>query len=164
VKKWLIGISTIGLLSTSIPSVLAADGLQRPESATSIPADVLQSGGPEFNPGARQHMHHMEIKSSVQVSRDSIRDAYEASRDAYTKKLQKYAKCSKKDAEKAVSAAHPGMKISELQLRNIRTNLVYIAMTEDDQDKYLVVVDAGNGKVLMDRQVPTNHERAFADK
>lgn len=163
-KKWILGISTMSLLCLSVPTALAGDGLQRTEPATCISADVLPNSNPEFNPDAKQHMHHMEVHSSVQVSRDSIRDAYEASREAYTKKLQKYAKCSQKGAEEAVVAAHPGMKVSELQLRNIRTNLVYVAMTEDDQNKYLVVIDAGNGKVLMDREVPTNHERVFANK
>lgn len=162
-KKWLLGVSTIGVLSLSIPTALAADGLQRPHTAAGIPTDLQPTNGPEFDPNAKQHMHHMEVRSSVQVTRESLRDAYEASREAYTKKLQKYAKCSTKDAQKAVAAAHPGMKMTELQLRNIRTNLVYVATTEDDSDKYLVIVDAGNGKVLMDRQLPTHHEKVFAE-
>ncbi|MBX5437401.1 MAG: hypothetical protein IRZ33_09300 [Alicyclobacillaceae bacterium] len=107
--------------------------------------------------------HHWDIRSSVQVSRDALREAYLASREAYTQKLQKYAKCSPQDAQKAVSAAHPGMKIENLQLRNIRTNLVYMAVVEDDEDKFLVIVDAGNCKVLLDRPIPTHHERVFAE-
>ncbi|MCL6548684.1 MAG: hypothetical protein K6T30_07220 [Alicyclobacillus sp.] len=107
--------------------------------------------------------HHWNIRSSVQVSRDTLREAYIASREAYTKKLQKYAKCTPQDAEKAVKAAHPGMKIGNLQLRNIRTNLVYMAVVEDDEDKFLVIVDAGNCKVLLDRPIPTHHERVFAE-
>ncbi|MCL6593304.1 MAG: PepSY domain-containing protein [Alicyclobacillus sp.] len=111
----------------------------------------------------RDPAHPVDVRSSVQVSRQDLRDAYQAAREAYTKKLQKFAKCSQKDAEKAMSAAHPGMKIRAVQLRNIRTNLVYMGIAEDDEDRYLVVVDAGNGKVLLDRQLSTHHERAFAE-
>ncbi len=106
--------------------------------------------------------HNIEVNSSIQVSREVLRDAYQASRDAYTQKLQKYAKLSPANAEKAVKAAHPGMKVEGLQLRNIRTSLVYVSVVSDDQDKYLVIVDAGNGKVLMDRRLETHHERVFA--
>lgn len=106
--------------------------------------------------------HQLELKSSVQVDRQVLRDAYEASRTAYTQKLQKYAKCSLVTAKQSVVAAHPGMKVEGLQLRNIRTSLVYVSVVSDDQDKYLVVVDAGNGKVLMDRRLQTHHERVFA--
>jgi uncharacterized membrane protein YkoI len=112
---------------------------------------------------AENSMHHWDIRSSVQVSRDALRDAYVASRDAYTKKLKKYAKCTEKDAEKAVSAEHPGMKVQDIQLRNIRTSLVYMAVVADDEEKFLVVVDAGNGKILMDKPMPTHHEKVFAE-
>ncbi|MCL6444861.1 MAG: hypothetical protein K6T83_15645 [Alicyclobacillus sp.] len=107
--------------------------------------------------------HRIDIRSSVQVSREALREAYTASRDAYTQKLKKYAKCSPKEAEKAVAAAHPGMTIDTVQLRNIRTNLVYMGIVEDNEDKYLVIVDAGNGKVLLDRPLPSHHERVFAE-
>lgn len=106
--------------------------------------------------------HQIEVPSSVQVSRDVLREAYQASRDAYTKKLQKYAKVSPEQAKKAVISAHPGMKVEGLQLRNIRTSLIYASVVSDDQDKYLVIVDAGNGKILMDRRLETHHERVFA--
>ncbi|AEJ44237.1 hypothetical protein TC41_2336 [Alicyclobacillus acidocaldarius subsp. acidocaldarius Tc-4-1] len=106
--------------------------------------------------------HQFEIHSSVQVSREILREAYQASHDAYTKKLQKYAKCTEAQARKAVMSEHPGCKIEDIQLRNIRTNLVYMAIARDDEDKYLVIVDAGNGNILLDRRIPTHHERVFA--
>ncbi|QRF24757.1 hypothetical protein FY534_11130 [Alicyclobacillus sp. TC] len=103
-----------------------------------------------------------EIQSSVQVPRDALRQAFEASQKAYTEKLQKFAKISAAQAQKVVISEHPGMKVAELQLRNIRTSLVYMAIIEDDEDKYLVVVDAGNGKILMDKPLPTHHTKVFA--
>ncbi|WP_229776393.1 PepSY domain-containing protein [Alicyclobacillus cellulosilyticus] len=115
-----------------------------------------------MTPGS-DHLHHFEIRSSVQVPREALREAYEASRAAYTQKLARFAKCTPSDAAKAVAAAHPGMKVETVQLRNIRTNLVYVAIAEDDEDRYLVIVDAGNGKILLDRPIPTHHERVFAD-
>lgn len=133
----------------------------RPVSATGeamFPSARLNAGeNAGMMPG-----HNIEVNSSVQVSREVLRDAYKASRDAYTQKLQKYAKLSPANAEKAVKSAHPGMKVEGMQLRNIRTSLVYVGVVSDDQDKYLVIVDAGNGKVLMDRRLETHHERVFA--
>jgi len=161
-KRWLLGATLVGSMIYATPPAMAADGLwqhhhHNPAHATLYPvrAELQPTDG-------SPSMHRFDVKSSVQVSRETLRDAYDASRAAYTEKLKKYAKCSQSDAEKAVSAAHPGMKIQELQLRNIRTSLVYMAITQDNEDKYLVVVDAGNGKVLLDRPLPTHQEKAFA--
>lgn len=161
-KKWFMGVALVSSLASQVPTAFAADGLwqhhhHNPAHATLYPVRA------ELQPTDSQvPMHRFDVKSSVQVSRDTLRDAYDASRAAYTEKLKKYAKCSSRDAEKAVAAAHPGMKVQELQLRNIRTNLVYMAIANDSEDKYLVVVDAGNGKILLDRPLPTHQEKAFA--
>lgn len=155
-KQWLIGLSALALIGTAVPSVLAADSLQRPQSSITTHSKSSTDGDPGVRP------HQIDVRSSVQISQETLRDAYEASRQAYTKKLQKFAKCASKDAEKAVHAVHPGMKITELELRTIRRSLVYVARTEDDDTSYLVIVDAGNGKVLMDKLLPTHHERVFA--
>lgn len=163
-KKWLIGASLVGSLMAGCGPVYAAaaatngvnGAAEAPSHVYPVSADVGSAG----MGGA----HQFDVKSSVQVSRETLRDAYQASHDAYTKKLQRYAKCSESDAKKAVLAEHPGTKIEELQLRNIRTSLVYMAIARDDEDKYLVIVDAGNGNILMDRRVPTHHEQVFADK
>lgn len=160
-KKWLIGMSLAGTIACSASPVFALDLPPRHQPAREsrtnlhpVSADIQNTDGP--------NTHQFEVKSSVQVSRETLRDAYIASHDAYTKKLQKYAKCSERDAKKAVLNEHPGMKIEEFQLRNIRTSLVYMAIARDDEDKYLVIVDAGNGQILLDRRVPTHHERVFA--
>lgn len=162
-KKWLVGVSLIGSFACAVGPVFAADLPVRHQptshshqSLHPVTADVVNTDG--------QDTHQWDVKSSVQVSRDTLRDAYVASHDAYTKKLQKYAKCSESDAKKAVVTEHPGMTIEELQLRNIRTSLVYMAIVRDEDDKYLVIVDAGNGSILLDRRVPTHHERVFANR
>jgi uncharacterized membrane protein YkoI len=156
-QNMLIGITTACAILFSSPAAWAGDGLQR----VSMP---YQHATISTNVNDQHSMREWNVRSSVQVTRDTLREAYDASRSAYTSKLQKYAKCTPKQAEKAVSTAHPGMKINHVQLRNIRTSLVYIGVAEDDQDKYLVVIDAGNAKVLMDRPLPTHHERVFANK
>lgn len=138
--------------SATRPVWLHIPGLLRPHSAPTSDAETTE--GPS--------QHAPDIHSSVQLSRNTLREAYLASREAYTSKLQRYAKVTAKQAKKAVMAAHPGMKVEDVQLRNIRTNLVYMAIAEDNEDKFFVVVDAGNGKVLMDRPLPTHHERVFS--
>jgi hypothetical protein len=159
-KKLLLGTATAAFLLGTAPAVWAGDGLQRFPSVGN-PGSSAQPVATEF--GARAPVHHWDIRSSVQVSRKDLRDAYMASRQAYTQKLQKYAKCSAQEAQKAILAAHPGAKVAEVQLRNVRTNLVYLGVAEDGEYKYLVIVDAGNGKVLLDKPLPTSHERAFMD-
>jgi hypothetical protein len=177
-KKWMIGTAAMVCLMASTPPVWAADSLWRhhsspaggraemravsnPGTATPAAAKVVAPTDAPVMP--EDHAGHgSDIKSSVQLSRSVLREAYLASREAYTEKLQKYAKCTPADAKKAVLEAHPGMKVDDIQLRNIRTNLVYMAIAENDEDKFFVVVDAGNGKLLMDRPLPTHHERVFS--
>lgn len=178
-KRLLTSIAAASVvIAASVPIVLARDCLQPAHNsiATYSNATAPLTG---HGTGSRRgsdvvavaypagtvdpSYHRWDVRSSVQVSRDAIREAYIASRDAYTKKLQKYASCSQRDAEKAALSAHPGMKLDMIQLRNIKTNLVYMAVVEDEEDKFLVIVDAGNGKVLMDRPLPTHHEKAFAN-
>ncbi|GEO24360.1 hypothetical protein AAC03nite_01450 [Alicyclobacillus acidoterrestris] len=158
-KKWVLALSLVGCLTCSTGTVFAAsDSSAKPTHTTLHPvtADVQDVDGPAVH-------NWGDIKSSVQVTRDTLREAYQASHDAYTQKLQKYAKCTPTQAKKAVMAEHPGMTVEELQLRNIRTNLVYMSIVRDDEDKYLVIVDAGNGSILVDRRIPTHHERVFAN-
>lgn len=158
-KAWLIGVSAVSLLSFSgIPAVFANTGHLSP--TTTEPTQYASDPNVNAEPGRPDR--HFEVNSSVQVSREVLREAYDASRQAYTRKLQRYAKCSPAQAKKAISSAHPNMKIENFQLRNVRTNLVYIGTAENDEDRFLVIVDAGNGKVLLDRPIPTHHERVFA--
>lgn len=174
-KYWLLTGTVCGLVFTPLPYVWATDGAMckpasgmasdrhsgTPDATQTKLRTIVQL--PEFERDPDRPMHHWEIRSSVQVSRSTLKEAYVASRDAYTRKLARYAKVSDRDAARAITVAHPGMKVENLELRNVRTNLVYIAFAEDDEDRFVVVVDAGNGQVLMDRRLPTHHERAFAD-
>jgi len=159
-RTWLLGISVVSLItwSGSTYTVLAAE--QAP--AKSVSTLVPKATGQGLDADPSRPAHRLEINSSVQVSREALRAAFMASREAYTKKLQKYAKCSPSEAKKVIASAHPNMKIDNLELRNIRTNLVYMATVENDDNRFLVVVDAGNAKVLLDRPLPTHHERVFA--
>ncbi len=176
-KSWplrMLGLTMISCLMLQISPVWASDtseGITRhiqslPHHQRHTPAmhNTLEPVTADVqSTDAENSLHRWDIHSSVQVSRDALREAYIASKDAYTKKLKKFAKCSEKDAQKAVISEHPGMKIQDIQLRNIRTSLVYMAIVADDEEKYLVVVDAGNGKILMDKPMPTHHEKVFAE-
>ncbi|QSO52324.1 hypothetical protein JZ785_26960 [Alicyclobacillus curvatus] len=157
-KGMLFAAATAWSLSLGLPTVWAAGDLQRSGIGPAEPSAAVVDMQDEHDNG-----REMAIRSSVQVTREALRDAYIASRTAYTDKLKKYAKCSQGDATKAITGAHPGMKVNHVQLRNIRTSLVYVGVAEDDEDRYLCVVDAGNGKLLLDKPLPTHHERVFAD-
>lgn len=160
-KKWLCGLSLAGFLACTPMTAFAANETQG-HSAVSTHTNLYPVTADVQNADT-QGVHRWEVKSSVQVSRETLREAYAASHAAYTQHLSKYAKCGEEEAKKAVVDEHPGMKIEEFQLRNIRTSLVYMAIARDNEDKYLVVVDAGNGKILLDKPLPTHHERVFAN-
>jgi len=162
-KRWILTASLAAMLAGSTNIALAGESLRHSEpSSTRATIRPVQATEGSTNP-ANPSMHHFDVQSSVQLSRGVIRDAYSASREAYTHKLQSYAKCSSADAKKAIVSTHPGMKVESVQLRNIKTNLVYVGLVEDDDNRFMVIVDAGNGKVLMDKRLMMYHERAFAD-
>lgn len=167
-KRLLTLSAALCSLTMTTPVALAADGLrpsQTVQSTVTQPNSSLTTTNTQSPSNVDEHGSGRDwsVRSSVQVTRDALREAYLASRDAYTNKLKKYAKCTPAAAKKAISAAHPGMKVEDVQLRNIRTSLVYVGVAEDEEDRYVVIVDAGNGKVLMDRPVPTHQERVFAN-
>lgn len=161
-KKFLIASSVICMFGAFAPVAWASDSVQRPIVPTHTHSDGTYSMA---DPYSSPHIgsHHLEIQSSIQVNRDVLKEAYDASREAYTKKLENYAKITARDAQKNIAAAHPKMNVEGVQLRNIKTNLVYIGMAVSDSERYLVIVDAGNGKILMDRELPTHHTRVFAN-
>lgn len=163
-KKWLIGASLAGTVLLSTGSAFASDNLQQQRHHSLHTRTSVEPVDGKIRETDSPSDHRWDVKSSVQVSRETLRDAYRASQNAYTGKLQKYAKCSAKEAEKAIVSEHPGMKVGDVQLRNIRTNLVYIGIVSDEEDRFLVVVDAGNCKVLMDKPLATHHEHVFADE
>lgn len=162
--KWkglLLTTATAWSLSLGLPTVWAGEHLQQSGIA---PTQTSATSAVDFSDGAEHaNAREWDVQSSVQVTRDTLRSAYDASRTAYTDQLKKYAKCSQSDATKAITKAHPGMNISHVQLRNIRTSLVYVGVAQDDEDRYLCVVDAGNAKLLLDKPLPTHHERVFSD-
>lgn len=159
-KRWLVAGSMVGMMCLCVPAAFASDGVQHPSTPAHSGTDVrsINDGYSHSHSG----QHPFDVQSSIQVNHDVLKEAYMASRDAYTKKLQKYAKITTTQAQKQVAAAHPKMNVEHVQLRNIRTSLVYVGLAVDDTDKYLVVVDAGNGKILLDRHLPTHHTRVFA--
>jgi hypothetical protein len=162
-KRWIMTASMVCLFGSSVPMAWASDGLQRPSTPAHSHTDGVYSVAAEPYSEPHRTAHHWDIQSSIQVDRSVLKEAYTASREAYTKKLEKYAKLTPREAQKKVAATHPKMNVENVQLRNIKTSLVYMGFAIGDQDKYLVVIDAGNGKVLMDRQLPTHHTRVFSN-
>lgn len=158
-KKWLAACTMLGVVSLCTPVAFASDGVQHPSTPIHSHADVRSIDNHDM---PHPDKHEFDVKSSVQVDRNILREAYQASHEAYTKKLAKYAKITPAQAKKQITAAHPKMNIDKVQLRNIRTSLVYMGLAVDDTERYLVVVDAGNGKVLLDRHLPSHHTRVFA--
>ncbi|WP_067927958.1 PepSY domain-containing protein [Alicyclobacillus shizuokensis] len=160
-KKWLLTTSAVVMMGSAIPIAWAGDGLWRHVPSTHAHSSARAVAGGPFA-GHADVQHDWQLRSSVRVSRQVLREAYLASRAVYTEKLQKYAKVTPSQAKKAIAQAHPGMKVEDVQLRNIRTDLVYTGLAQDDEERYLVIVDAGNGKLLLDRLLPTHHERVFS--
>lgn len=161
-KKWLAACSMLGVMCLCTPVSFASDGVQHPSTPAHSGTDVRSIDDNHDMPARPGNKHEFDVQSSIQVNRDVLREAYEASHQAYTQKLAKYAKISSRQAQKQIASAHPKMNVEHVQLRNIRTSLVYMGVAVDDSDRFLVVVDAGNGKVLLDRHLPSHHTRVFA--
>ena len=98
-----------------------------------------------------------EVESSVKLPREAIVKARQAGRDAYTAVLAPYAKVPVGAAERAARAKYPGAAVQDIGLQAIRHNLVYIAVLSQADVRHLVVVDAGNGRVLSTRDFRVHH-------
>lgn len=99
----------------------------------------------------------LELVSSVKVPDAAVQKAVAAARAAYAAELSPFARVTLDQAKKAAMDQFPGATLHDIGLQAMRQNLVYIAMLEKNQARHLVVVDAGNGKVLATRELPDQH-------
>ncbi|MHB1627678.1 MAG: hypothetical protein ACYCVB_04770 [Bacilli bacterium] len=101
--------------------------------------------------GAR--VEPMHIVSSVQLTQDTVAKATRAGRDAYAHILAPYAKITPAAAEKAALTRFPGAQCKNVSLHSLRQNLVYLAVLEKGDMRYLAIIDAGNGTTLATREM-----------
>ncbi|MCY0875920.1 MAG: PepSY domain-containing protein [Firmicutes bacterium] len=114
-------------------------------------------GDPDGQYVARTRPGSLELVSSIKVPDSVVNKAVAAARAAYAASLAPYAKVSLDEAKTAAMKQLPGATLHDIGLQAMRQNLVYIAMMEKDQMRHLVVIDAGTGKVLATRELPTHH-------
>ncbi|MCI0182093.1 PepSY domain-containing protein [Sulfoacidibacillus ferrooxidans] len=105
---------------------------------------------PPAPPGRPEPVH---IESSIQVNQDTVMKAAKAGRDAYSSVLAPFAKISIDDAKKAALEKFPGTESKDVSLHAVRQNLVYLIIVENSEARHLVIVDAGNGKILAVRSM-----------
>lgn len=101
--------------------------------------------------GARVEPLH--IVSSVQITQDTVAKATRAGRDAYAQILAPYAKITSSAAEKAALIRFPGAQCKDVSLHSLRQNLVYLALLEKGDMRFLAIIDAGNGATLATREM-----------
>ncbi len=94
------------------------------------------------------------LQSSIQISQDVTQKAAKAGRDAYNAVLQPYAKISPDAAKLVAQKQFPGTTVMDVGLHAVHNNLVYLVLLTKDNTRYLVVVDAGNEKILSTREMP----------
>lgn len=98
------------------------------------------------------------VESSVKLPRETIVKARQAGRDAYTAVLAPYAKVPVGAADRAARAKYPGAAVEDIGLQAIRHSLVYIAVLSHGDMRHLVIVDAGNGRILSVRDFRIRHD------
>ncbi len=107
--------------------------------------------------GFRPAFHKAEnvpLQSTIQVPQDVMQRATKAGRDAYNAVLQPYAKISPEAAKLVAQKQFPGTTVMDVGLHAVHNNLVYLVLLTKDNTRYLVIVDAGNEKILSTREMP----------
>ena len=144
-KSWRIALSTVTMIGFSLAG-WAGSAAAAPETN-----HVIMEAHHSAKLWPFQHKGAFEIDSSVKLPREVIMKARQAAREAYTAVLAPYAKIPAGAAERAAVAKYPGASVQEISLQAVRHNLVYIALLRRSEMRHLVIVDAGNGRVLATR-------------
>ncbi|MCY0901360.1 MAG: PepSY domain-containing protein [Firmicutes bacterium] len=108
-------------------------------------------------PTDRPHPGAFSLVSSVKVSDEVAARAVTAAREAYHQVLAPYAKITADQARQRALSTFPGAIVRDAVLQAIRQNLVYIVLLEKEQERRVVWVDAGDGKVLASRDMVRHH-------
>ncbi|KUO96208.1 PepSY domain-containing protein [Ferroacidibacillus organovorans] len=108
-----------------------------------------------------RHVHfgreHHVTESSVQVPQESVNQAMQAARDAFNRVLAPFARITPEAAKASALKEVKGSQVQEITLHVMRQNLVYIALLTKPDARYMVIIDAGNGKILGMRQMHMKH-------
>jgi hypothetical protein len=89
-----------------------------------------------------------DVHSSIQLTEAQRKHVHDAVDRAYQQALMPYAKITAEQAKEAARKAEPHGTVKAVKLHSIHGNLVYLVHLVRDTHRLLVVVDAGNGKVL----------------
>ncbi|MBX6395238.1 MAG: PepSY domain-containing protein [Alicyclobacillaceae bacterium] len=95
-----------------------------------------------------------DVHSSIRLTEDQRKNVHDAVERAYQQALMPYAKITGEQAKEAARKAEPRGTVKALKLHCVHGNLVYLVHLVKDDQRVLVVVDAGNGKVLVHQSAP----------
>lgn len=106
----------------------------------------------------QQKMDHHQappIQGSIQLTPEQVSEAHKAASDTLQLQLKRYAKITAEQAEKAAEKAVRGAKVdrSVLHLYWPSRSLIYVVSVHVNDQQTIVIVDAGNGKVLETREM-----------
>lgn len=108
----------------------------------------------EGNRPTFQKAENAPLQSTIQIPQEVMQRATKAGRDAYNAVLQPYAKISPDTAKLVAQKQFPGATVVDIGLHAAHNNLVYLILLTKDNTRYLVIVDAGNEKILSTRRMP----------
>ena len=151
-KKW-----RIALFAATVAGLALSGWAGASAAAASEPSHVSVDAPLQTKSWASHRKGAFEIESSIKLPREAIIKARQAGRDAYTAVLAPYAKVPVGAAERAALAKYPGAAVQDIGLQAVRHNLVYIALLSRADMRHLVVIDAGNGRVLSTRDFRVRH-------
>lgn len=106
---------------------------------------------------SRERPGRLELVSSIKVTDDVVQKAIQAARSAYSTVLTPFAKVTTEQAKASALQQFSGAAAQDIALQVMRQNLVYVAVVQKGAQRHLVIVDAGNGRVLATREFPVRH-------
>ncbi|MBE3552037.1 MAG: PepSY domain-containing protein [Kyrpidia tusciae] len=126
---------------------------------TSVSA--LAAEGPQFTAPvhgrAQWDIDWDEVHSSVQLTDAQKKQLRVTIEQAYQQALMPHAKITAKQAGEAALKAEPKGMVTEVKLHSVHGNVVYLVHMNRDGARSLVVVDAGNGNVLVHKTMMKAH-------
>ncbi len=132
------------MLALSLLGVLSAGTAQAGFMPEAVRSGIAQ---------AHDRMSPWKVESSVKIPETTLTQAITEARSAFNRILAPYAKISLSQAHKIAQDSEPQATVKDISLQTIRQSLVYVAVMMRGETRQLVVIDAGNGKILATRTI-----------
>ncbi|MDI3327572.1 MAG: PepSY domain-containing protein [Alicyclobacillaceae bacterium] len=117
------------------------------------PAATPGDGSPAAH-GGHWDVDWDDIRSSVRLTDEQRRALHDTVQKAYEQALKPYAKITPERAAEAARKAEPKGAVKRVKLYAVHGYLVYVVHLAKEKERVLIVVDAGDGRILVHKTAP----------